>query len=161
MGGGGPDVVNFRGPPNSLRKKGKRARSQAELGRGSWNAQGYPLVYNIAEWYRVLAVVAVKLYTIAIDNAEPGMETPLLIARSKAQSRLVNHEAARRDALAVTDPQPDNLRGLENDASTLYEKDDFEDSLVRNYCGFRKRKKPANFYSGILVVCWSWQICSI
>lgn len=34
-GGGAPDVMNFRGPPNSLRNKGKRARSQAELRVGS------------------------------------------------------------------------------------------------------------------------------
>lgn len=98
---------------------------------------------------------AVDLYTLAIENAEPGLEVPLIIARSKAHSKLVNHEAARQDALAVVKNFPKEIRGLQNDAYTLYEKDDFEDSLVRNYQGLRKRKKPDNFYKGILVVGFS------
>uniref|UniRef100_A0A1B6LBS6 Uncharacterized protein n=2 Tax=Graphocephala atropunctata TaxID=36148 RepID=A0A1B6LBS6_9HEMI len=94
---------------------------------------------------------AAKLFSTAIENAEPGLETPLIIARSKAHSRLVDHAAARKDALEILERHPNEIRGLENDAFTLYEKDDFEDSLVQNHRGLRRRKKPDYFYKGILV----------
>lgn len=94
---------------------------------------------------------AVSLYSSAIENAEPGKEIPLIIARSKAHSRLLNHDAAREDALTAIGNAPDDIHTLENDAFTLYEKDDFEDALVRNYRGIRKRRKPDYFYRGILV----------
>ncbi|XP_046662109.1 outer dynein arm-docking complex subunit 4-like [Homalodisca vitripennis] len=94
---------------------------------------------------------AAALFSTAIENAEPGFEVPLIIARSKAYSKLVDHAAARKDALDIVEKHPDEIRGLENDAFTLYEKDDFEDSLVQNYCGLRRRKKPDYFYKGILV----------
>lgn len=95
---------------------------------------------------------AASFYMTAIENAEPGLEIPLIIARSKALTKLVNFEAAREDALTTLTKAPDLIEALENDAYTLYEQDDFEDALVKYYCGVRLRKKPDYFYKGILVV---------
>lgn len=76
----------------------------------------------------------------------------MIIARSKTNCKRGDHAAAREDAERLIDVVPDDINVIANDAFTLYEQDDFENSMVRNVIGSRIRTKPDTFAVGTKVV---------
>ena len=95
---------------------------------------------------------------MAMDVAEEGCEFPLLLSRSRAHCKLGNYEAALQDTEQVLRHLPHNIKAIGQDAHTLYDQNDFENAMVLNVIGHRRRIKPDNFEVGTAVVSISYSI---
>lgn len=74
------------------------------------------------------------------------------MGRSIARAKAVQYEGAQDDINKALKMDPDDLVVLALKALNTYLSCDFEDALVQNLRNIPKRKKPDNFYMGVMHV---------
>ncbi|XP_057669957.1 outer dynein arm-docking complex subunit 4-like [Diorhabda carinulata] len=91
---------------------------------------------------------SLKYYDRAVEKNPDDMKT--LIDRSKARSKACQYKGALEDLKKVLSTEGDNLIGLAQKSETTFLNCEFEDALVQNFRLLPIRKKPDDFFLGIM-----------
>ncbi|KAI4462526.1 hypothetical protein MML48_4g00007280 [Holotrichia oblita] len=112
---------------------------------------GYQTLYRELGYYitrREQYERALKYFDEALKKTPDDKRA--LMGRSIARAKAVQYEGALDDINKALKMDPDDLVVLALKALNTYLSCDFEDALVQNLRNIPKRKKPDNFYMGVM-----------